>query len=333
MESRENLSEKSVSSKTISHNIDLLSMSKKSVSSTSLRKRVARRRQFSSLSVSTNKEDSSDEGSSPSYDLKKNYNIIKSLGCGTYALVQLAEEKGTGRQVAIKISRGINSRDLLKSEYDILSKVSHERIIKPLSFQENSAKKESYLIMEYFEGQNLNEFIEENGVLGQTDARLIFNQLLSAVEALHSARIAHRDIKPENILVNKDLQIKLVDFNISKVYKPLKEDEKTKFSSIFYTHISTPLYAAPELRTSIGYTESIDIWGLGIVLLSMLCGTLQDEKLPSGTAERMLSLQGVISLKIEESKCSEFLLSLLSEDPEERPIASECRLSSWMSEE
>eukprot|EP00345_Euplotes_harpa_P008497 CAMPEP_0168340302 /NCGR_PEP_ID=MMETSP0213-20121227/13987_1 /TAXON_ID=151035 /ORGANISM="Euplotes harpa, Strain FSP1.4" /LENGTH=114 /DNA_ID=CAMNT_0008346521 /DNA_START=451 /DNA_END=792 /DNA_ORIENTATION=+ len=114
--------------------------------------------------------------------------------------------------------------------------------------------------MEYFEGSNLDEYVSENGAMSEADARLIIKQLLNSLLYLHELGIAHRDIKPENILINQQKEIKVIDFNISKSKKADIEDGERKFTSIFYTQISSPLYCAPELKNNIGYTESIDIW-------------------------------------------------------------------------
>mmetsp|Transcript_39475 Transcript_39475/g.39025 ORF Transcript_39475/g.39025 Transcript_39475/m.39025 type:complete len:203 (-) Transcript_39475:57-665(-) len=202
--------------------------------------------------------------------------------------------------------------------------MSSNKVIKAISYHENESKNESYLIMEYFEGKSLNEFIDQKGVLNEKENRFIFSQILSAVHTLHELGIAHRDIKPENILINEDLKVKLIDFNISKLFKPKSaQDFNPKFKSTFYTQISSPLYAAPELQNSVGYTESVDIWGLGIVLFTLLCGTLQTQELSNDVEEKLHNLHSIINLKIEESKCNEFLLSLLSEFPEDRPTISE----------
>lgn len=326
--------DKFVSLKTIGKKPKLLGSPKISSSSSSLLQRRRRKRVLTNLSVSTTKDNSSDEEITPCYDLNQHYDIVKTLGLGTYALVQLGEDKDTGALVAIKRSRGDNSCNLLKNEYQILKKVSSSKIIKALSYHENYSKKESYLIMEYFEGKSLDKFIEEKGVLSEKEARFIFDQILSAVDIMHTLGIAHRDIKPENILINEDLEIKLIDFNISKLFKSKSaQDYNPRFRSIFYTQISSPLYAAPEIKNSVGYTESVDIWGLGIVLFTLLCGTLQAQELDSNTEEKVHNLHSIINLKIEESKCNDFLLSLLSESPEDRPTISECLSSSWARED
>jgi serine/threonine protein kinase len=105
---------------------------------------------------------------------------------------------------------------MLQKEYNLLKRLADDNIIKVYDFTEDASKNEAYLIMEYFAGINLDEYIEENGVLTEKESAIVLYQILSSVQYLHELGIAHRDIKPENILINEDKEIKLIDFNISK---------------------------------------------------------------------------------------------------------------------
>eukprot|EP00345_Euplotes_harpa_P018466 CAMPEP_0168334428 /NCGR_PEP_ID=MMETSP0213-20121227/10263_1 /TAXON_ID=151035 /ORGANISM="Euplotes harpa, Strain FSP1.4" /LENGTH=248 /DNA_ID=CAMNT_0008339073 /DNA_START=49 /DNA_END=792 /DNA_ORIENTATION=- len=217
-----------------------------------------RKKNLSSLSLNIPK--SKVTLNSASYNIREDYDVIETLGMGTYAFVRSATEKKTGRHVAIKTCRGETSRVFLKNEYNLLKRLADDNIIQVYDLIEDKTKSESYLIMEYFEGSNLDEYVSENGAMSEADARLIIKQLLNSLQYLHELGIAHRDIKPENILINQQKEIKVIDFNISKSKKADIEDGERKFTSIFYTQISSPLYCAPELKNNIGYTESIDIW-------------------------------------------------------------------------
>ena len=259
-----------------------------------------------------------------SYKLSSNYEIIKTLGSGSYALVNLAVDKNTGSNVAIKISMRQNSREKLRNEYSILKNLDHQSIVKPLRFIENDLKDESYLVLEYFEGVELSEYINQNGVLEEDDCKSVIKQLSSWVAYLHGEGVAHRDIKPENILINKNKEILLIDFNISKkklIKDEAKCDEEMEFKSKFYTQISSPLYAAPELKNNAFYTESIDIWGVGIITFVWLFGNIKsfDSKLNSKCDNK------IISEKIESEtrrEFKDFLFNILSEDPTLRPSAA-----------
>jgi serine/threonine protein kinase len=295
------------------------------------RGRKAKRR-YSTLSLNTTKQPEVTL-SACKYDIKDQYEIIGTLGMGTYGYVRQATEKSTGRPVAIKTSRGTNSRELLKQEYTLLKRLADDNIVKVFDFIEGD-KHESYLIMEYFEGETLDEFVDDHGPLSEEDARIILKQVIQCVETLHDLGIAHRDIKPENILVNDQMEVKLIDFNISKSTNPGIPTGENKFTSVFHTQISSPLYCAPELKSLSHYTESIDIWGLGVVLFTMLFGCMKTHsfsRLKTAEERSDTMTQMVTDKEGLSDECKTFLHSLLSKVPEDRPTASECLQNEWVS--
>ena len=153
---------------------------------------------------------------------------------------------------------------------------------------------------------------------------------------MHEQGVAHRDIKPENVLVNDHNEVKLIDFNISKMTlgsASNSDDASGKFKSTFYTQVSSPLYAAPELKNSCGYSESVDIWGLGIIMFTLVMGTLKSHRLNSilCCSERVQMIHDTINTQfdlVDEAKT--LLLSILSEKAEDRPSAEECLNSLWL---
>ena len=85
-----------------------------------------------------------------------------------------------------------------------------------LDFYENEFN--AYLVLERAGDMTLEQYVKENGSdFSIEQVRAVAQQLLSAVDCLHSQRIVHRDIKPDNIMVtaDPDLYIKLIDFNIA----------------------------------------------------------------------------------------------------------------------
>lgn len=205
-----------------------------------------------------------------SYKVEDHYTLLSSIGTGSYSKVYLAISKKDQSKVAIKMSRGKTAGSLLEREYELLKSLDDPMIPKAIDFQKNTIKNTTYFIMEYFQGQTLDTFIEEQGTIGEDQALVCIKSLAECICRLHKLGIAHRDVKPQNILINSDFEIKLIDFNISKVGKENKTS--VKFSKRFMTQISSPLFAAPEIYSPDFYTESVDIWGLGIVLVTMLFG-------------------------------------------------------------
>jgi serine/threonine protein kinase len=91
--------------------------------------------------------------------------------------------------------------------------------------------------MEYVEGGDLHQYINNRKSIEERKACLLFKQLISAIEYIHKQNIVHRDIKPENILLNiSQTVIKLVDFGLSN-----------KYDGLINTACGSPCYAAPEV--------------------------------------------------------------------------------------
>ena len=268
-----------------------------------------------------------------SFDIKEHYDIIETLGMGTYAYVRKATCKKTGKIVAIKTSRGSTSISMLKSEFNLLKRLSDDNIIKVFDYIDNKSKWESYMIMEYFEGVTLDEYISQYGTLCEQDSKIVLSQVLSSVQYLHELGIAHRDIKPENVLINDEKTIKIIDFNISKSFSYKPEDLESKFKSVFFTQISSPLYCAPELKEQLGYNESIDIWGVGTILFTMLFDTFVSNSLNrSKTAiERCKHIIDTINLSNTHSdQWKQFIMMLLNSNPDKRPTAEEALEDAWI---
>jgi len=119
----------------------------------------------------------------------------------------------------------------------------------------------------------LQTYLEEHNCWGTRDFDDIIcfiNQIVAAVQYIHSRGIVHRDIKPSNILFSKSnpKQIKVADFGISR-------RKTTKKKNFLLSHqAGTPLYAAPEItrkvKSGTTYDERIDVYSLGLVMLEMI---------------------------------------------------------------
>ena len=123
--------------------------------------------------------------------------------------------------------------------------------------------------MEYACGGELFDYIVQEDRLQEKEACRFYKQIVAGIEFLHSKGIAHRDLKPENLLLDKNKDLKIVDFGLSNMYKP---------GETLKTACGSPCYAAPEMIAGKRYEGlKVDIWSSGVTLYAMLCGFLPFE--------------------------------------------------------
>ncbi|KAJ3084412.1 hypothetical protein HK102_000667 [Quaeritorhiza haematococci] len=118
--------------------------------------------------------------------------------------------------------------------------------------------------------QDLFECLEKNPRMGEKQIKHIFRQVASAVHYLHSNNVCHRDIKDENVVVDADLNVKLIDFGNAR-YIPRSSNKQTWFD----TFHGTIHYAAPEILMGEKYRgPEADVWSLGVLLYTMAFGRM-----------------------------------------------------------
>lgn len=121
--------------------------------------------------------------------------------------------------------------------------------------------------MEFISNTSMHGYIKtfENRRIPEKEVRIIFRQIVEGVNYLHSSNFVHRDIKLENILIDKkDKKIKIIDFGFSV---SIQADKKLNM------FCGTPSYMAPEIVSKQDYNgKFVDVWALGILLFTMLCG-------------------------------------------------------------
>lgn len=162
---------------------------------------------------------------------------------------------------AVKIVKACH--DVTKEVKTLKACQGNENIVKLIEVMRDAAY--TYIIMELLEGGELFERIRSSDRFTEQEACTYFRQIVNAVAFMHKNGIAHRDLKPENMLfLSRDSQVlKIVDFGFA-----------TETNSCMNTPCFTLSYAAPEMLFGNGltYTEACDLWSLGVILYTMLCG-------------------------------------------------------------
>ena len=148
------------------------------------------------------------------------YKEIKQLGKGGYGRVIQVKNKSNNKIYAIKEIKINNeiSIENIKNEAIILSKFECNNIVK--YYDSYLDKDKFYILMEYCDGQNLRDFINNNSKNNELiEENILYNiikQICIGLKEIHDKNIIHRDIKPENIFMNENKDIKIGDFGISK---------------------------------------------------------------------------------------------------------------------
>ncbi len=194
-----------------------------------------------------------------------NYNIVRTIGRGSYGTVELIENKTTKEQFALKTIE-ITKRDDLNeviNEIKIMENFQSKYITKIINWTHTDTN--VYIIMEYAENGDLDILIKKQKEIKKPFDDNIISKIIyqtaCGIRELHDNKILHRDIKPSNVLVFPDFNVKLADFGISKILS---------IGSNAYTQIGTPFYMSPEIINGYPYSYSNDFWGLGCVYYELV---------------------------------------------------------------
>lgn len=204
--------------------------------------------------------------------MNEQYDIEKILKRTNEKSIILLRNKHNGKIIVLKKYKG-NSE-----VYKMLINIYHRNL--PIIYEAVSEGDKCIIVEEYIEGYSVGEILEA-GWYTEEGVEKVIKQLVEVLDILHKRNIVHRDIKPENIIVSKDGVVKLIDFNISRVY----DSDAGKDTTI----LGTTGFAAPE---QYGIAESdprADIYAMGILINVMLTGEHPAKKLCLGKWKRIVN--------------------------------------------
>ena len=202
----------------------------------------------------------------------ENYELVCQIGKGNFGRTSKIIRKSDQKTLIWKeLDYGQMSekeKEQIVSEVNILRELKHPNIVRYYDRIIDKKHSRIYIIMEYCEGGDLNQLIKRCKKTGEFIAEdiiwKIFTQVLLAIHVIHNhkeGKILHRDIKPSNVFLDKDNNVKLGDFGLSR--------ELSNESKFAYSHVGTPYYMSPEQIDETKYNEKSDIWSLGCFLYEL----------------------------------------------------------------
>lgn len=209
------------------------------------------------------------------------YQIEKCLGIGGMGMVFLGRNLNLDRFEVMKFIKPEYVEDArfvsrFEREARATAKLQHRNVVRIY----NCGKTEDgefFMVMEYVEGKNLQEYIEEyiesNKRLDVLDVVTIAGHIANGIAAIHSVGVIHRDLKPLNILLTQDYtgrpQAMVTDFGLAKPADVSPDSFQTEYGAI----VGTPAYIPPEQwESSSNVTEKSDIYSFGVTVFQMIAG-------------------------------------------------------------
>ncbi|KAK1925825.1 kinase-like domain-containing protein [Papiliotrema laurentii] len=191
------------------------------------------------------------------------YTLGRVIGEGTFGSVHLATHRLTGARCAIKkIPKSATAH--LTRELHHHRRLHHPHIVQLHEIV--ATESHVWLVTELCSGGELFDYLVERGRLTEGEARRLFGELAVAVGWLHRQGVVHRDLKLENVLLDGELHIKLGDLGFAREWQR---------GRLMETFCGTTGYASPEMLACRKYLGvETDIWSLGVILYTLLCGGL-----------------------------------------------------------
>ena len=204
--------------------------------------------------------------------------------------------------------------------------------------EDNKIRERPYYVIDFFSKGNL-LYYNYYGNFSEAHARVIFKKILEAIKFCHDKGICHLDIKPDNIMLDKDLQLILIDFGYAAKFLD-KNNKRIEFTD----GKGTKEYISPDMRVREKFDgEKCDIFSLGQVLFNLV--TKAHGFKTSSPSDKSYSLikkkdyktywekkflSGIRSDLSENFK--NLYIKMVAFNPEERPTINEILKSPWLEE-
>nr|WP_232542193.1 serine/threonine-protein kinase [Nocardia bovistercoris] len=257
--------------------------------------------------------------------IAEHYRLVERIGSGGTGVVWRAVDERLQRSVAVKQihiqpSLPEAERDVVRQrairEARNAARFQHPNAIVVFDITEHDG--DPCLVMEFMKSKSLAAVLSAQGTLPLTQVSRIGEQVASALIAAHQAGIVHRDVKPGNVLLDDNGTVKITDFGISRATGDVTLTETGLICG-------TAAYLAPEVARGADPTPAADVFALGATLFHALEGEPPYGASPNPLAVLYAAANGQVSEPRNAGAATDFLLRLLSPNPEERPTMRESR--------
>src|SRR5258705_64959 len=195
------------------------------------------------------------------------FKVLRLIGEGGMSRVYLAARDSDDEPLVVKILRSeiIPDKKALAPfmEEDALGESIQSRHVARIHGH-GTSEEHVYLVMEFFEGGDLNKRLEEKALKAE-EALKVFRELMYALGDIHEKGILHRDLKPQNLVFRADGSMAIVDFGIAKHVDAI---DRTSHGEV----VGTPRYMSPEQVQGKALDLRTDIYSAGVLLYQMLTG-------------------------------------------------------------
>lgn len=197
------------------------------------------------------------------------YEVVEVVGRGGMGIVLRAYDTKLNRVVAIKVmapelaANAMAVKRFLR-EARAAAAVSHDHVVTIHAIEENN--RPPFIVMEFVDGQSLQEKIDRDGALELNEILRIGLQMARGLEAAHEQGLVHRDIKPANILLENGVErVKLTDFGLARAVDDVSVTQTGQIAG-------TPQFMSPEQAQGHAIDARSDLFSFGSVLYTMCTG-------------------------------------------------------------
>ncbi|HEX3528272.1 MAG TPA: serine/threonine-protein kinase [Thermoanaerobaculia bacterium] len=243
--------------------------------------------------------------------LASRYRIVTALGRGGMGEVYRADDLKLNQTVALKFLPSARSSDSvalarMRQEVRLARQISHPSVCRVFDLGEIEGQ--SFLCMEYIDGEDLASLLRRIGRLPVDKALEIALHVASGLAAIHDGGLLHRDLKPGNVMIDGRGRARITDFGLA-----IQADEASAGRQA-----GTPSYMAPEQHAGSEASPQIDLYAFGLVVYEMLAGhpTWPAEGGPERPALPASVAEGI------DARIRTVLLRCLEVEPTRRPASA-----------